>query len=214
MNLKCIATSAAVVLLTAQLSFAAGVPVGVGGSPPTAFPGTPSGIEVGNNDNPIRIWLDPNAPFWEKTFEIDLSNGLRTGTMIPVVEHLQLVAPQKPLSNLPLTDWHEEIHDRQWQWAEDATLTIRNIDRVQPGERDDSLTKIWFEWDFPVFPQPTLDIWIEKKLVYLGPGIPPTQSPLPVTIWEHPTTVPEPGTFALAGLGALGLGLVVLRRGA
>ena len=212
MNLKCIATSTAIVFLAAPLAFAAGIPTGVGGDPPTVFLGTPDGIEVGNDENPIEIWLDPNAPFWEKTFEIDLSNGLRTGTMIPVVEHLQLLAPRQPLPNLPLTDWHEEIHDRQWQWADDSTLTIHNINHTQPGERDDSLTKVWFEWGFPVFPEPTLDIWIDKKLVYLGEDIPPTQSLLPVTIWEHPTTVPEPGTFALGGLGMLGMGLVALRR--
>jgi hypothetical protein len=57
-----------------------------------------------------------------------------------------------------------------------------------------------------------LPVWIHKQLVYRGTQtipIPTTPEGLVIEIWEFPT-VPEPATFALAGLA--GLAMLGIRR--
>jgi len=212
----------------AAASNSMGTPAGVGNDPPSGpFRWSPDNmIMVGGEEDPVPITIDPNADPWIKTFEIPDDVTLDKGATFSVWESL-LILPQSPTSGippLPLTDWHEHIHqvsfDTPIGWtAANSRLTIHNPDPSKPplvdvegmvDPADDS--GIWFG-PFPPVPIPPngLPVWIHKDLVYTGDGplTPEPGAPILITVWEQPT-VPEPCTAVLAGLG--GLALIGLRR--
>ena len=108
------------VLLTASVAWAGGIPVGVGGlgtDPHLVFDGNandPNGITL---DIP-PFWLDPNGPSLEKWINLDVTGGLKKGQVIWIMENITIVSPPatSTLPPLPLTDWHEEVHHPDFQW--------------------------------------------------------------------------------------------------
>ena len=195
-----------------------GTPAGVGNDPPMGpFVGSPDTgmIMVGTENNPIEITIDPNADAWIKTFVIPGSITINPGMTFPVWENL-LILPPPPTSGiprLPLTDWHEHIHqvsfDTPFGWAgghivipgPPGTPPIEVPGMVDPTDP----SGIWFA--FPPLPIPPtgLPISIHKQLVYNGTGpLTPGPEPIVITVWEHPT-VPEPSALILAGLSGFAL---------
>jgi len=213
-------------LLFAPLTLATGVPAGVGGNPQQNFTGNPvDGILIQTpNHDPIEIYLDPGGDPWPKWINFDVTGGLQNGQIVPVWEQLSIVPPPAGVPVLPLLDWHEIVHNPEFQWVE-GSLTIHN--RFVPGTTDPIVVggqigtdefpsepshpgnAIWFDPILPPalpIPDP-LDVWIHKDLIYTGIDIPPDpsggQAFIDIHLWEHPT-VPEPSTVLLAAIGLVG----------
>jgi hypothetical protein len=216
-----------------------GVPAGVGGDPPmgpypvlTGPMGT-GAMVMNPTGGEIPIFIDPGADPWIKKIVITPNSfpepALLPGTVIPIWEKIRILPPPtgSTIPRLPFTDWHEHIHPVEFPGAPPlpfgwigGDLVIHNPNDpgnlpplvVAPGMVDPvDPSSIWFgPWPGVPIPPNGLPVWIHKQLVYNGPpitGIPPDG--ITIQIWEFPT-VPEPTTFALAGLG--GLALLAVRR--
>ena len=207
MKIKLFLALCVVIAFATHQAFAAGTPVGVGGDPPSGpFEGTLAGVDIGSQQDPIEIWLDPSGGHWVKQIQVPTPNGVGPGIVIPVWEHIQILPPPPGLPLLPLTDWHEDVHTSNWSWA-GGSLTIHNTNTTVQGVLGGPQgmnNQIWFEFP-PHFPLPgaPLDLWIHKELQYNGPPDPSMTSVL-IEIWEHPT-VPEPTTLILMMIGSAGV---------
>jgi len=207
-------------LWTANI-FASGSAAGVGGNPQQNFQGDPSGIDI-----EATFFIDPEGPMWQKFIEIDTTQGLNPGQVIPVHEQLFIVFPPQGVPVLPLWDWHEEVHDPFFFWNPDPSpdmnvlhihdpqnptgpplIEVQGEVGMSPGGHPNNA--IWFDPIEPhPFPTPSepIDVWIWKELIYNGPPITPNSqnTPIVLEIWEYPT-VPEPSGVLLMGIGVLGL---------
>jgi hypothetical protein len=188
----------------------------------------------------IPIYIDPGADPWIKRIVITPNSldppALFPNTVIQVWEKIQILPPPDgtTIPRLPFTDWHEHIHPvipfpgappLPFAWL-GGELIIHNPQ--DPNPNDPTLpplvaapgmvdpndpSSIWFgPWpNGPIPPSPDgLHVWIHKQLQYRGEpftAFPPEG--IVIEIWEWPT-VPEPTTFALAGLG--GLAMLGFRR--
>jgi hypothetical protein len=184
---------------------------------------------------PIPIFIDPSAPPWIKRFEIPPTTApIQPGQVFQIWEKLlilppPLTAPPVPgIPPLPLTDWHEHIHQSNppvtgFGWGPDAHLAVHDphdplgttlpplvevpgmVDPLDP-------TAIWFGPFHPIpIPPNGLPVWIHKNLVYNGSQPLPVGAPIIIEVWEHPTT-PEPSSLILAGLSSLALAAFGRRR--
>ncbi len=239
--------SAAVALLTALLLVGTvsaqmmGSPAGVGGDPPQGpFVFTPSdpatnppmSMVMTATGGPIPIYIDPAAQPWLKTFQITANSVpgtvIEPGQVFQIWEKILVLPPPAgtAIPPLPLTDWHEHIHNvtggLPFGWV-GGDLTIHDplhpdvppplippvlgmVDSTDP-------TSIWFgPWPGVPIPPNGLPVWIHKQLRYLGTEpITALPAPLSIVVWERPTT-PEPATLALMGIGGLALASFRRRR--
>jgi hypothetical protein len=195
---------------------------------------------MSDTGGPIPIHLDPGADRWIKRIEITQNTFptpvLLPGTIIPIWEKIQILPPPDGMTipRLPFTDWHEHIHPfdppipgvppSPFGWL-GGDLIIHNPQDpdpnmptlppivVAPGMVDPlDPSSIWFgPWPgVPIPPAPNgLHVWIHKQLQYQGPTLEIPPQGIIIEIWEWPT-VPEPTTFAMAGLGCLAM--VAARR--
>jgi hypothetical protein len=202
MTAKSSINSLAVVLIglvAAQMTLAQGV--GNLSSLPTQFetPIPPTGWNVIDaTGGPIPVVLDPAGPVWGKNF-----TGPQGGNFVypagaaplPVSEFLVVAG------NNPWTDWHEDVLDPTWSWANPSIL----VNGAPPTNLTTSLSggSLSFFFD-PVAPGSIVQI--SKDLVWNG--LPGTAFIGTLPIHEYPTGVPEPASIGLFSLG----GLVALRR--
>jgi hypothetical protein len=190
---------ASISLGAAQMAFAQGV--GNLGSLPTQFttPNPPTGWNVMNSTPWIPVVLDPTGPVWGKNFGGSNPDGSFTypagAPPLPVQELLQ-VDPASP----PWTDWHEDVLDPAWSWANPFVLVNGN---VPPGLTITGVGTGSLSFFFnSVAPGSTIDI--RKDLVWNG--VPGTSFTGVLPIHEYPT--PEPASIGLLCVG----GLLALRR--
>lgn len=231
----CFLAAVAIVATVSNLSFAYPVaaPVGLGG------PGSPA---VDNAAHELTLNADPNSPsfHFDQPFEFyydpfappltkilnppQTSSGLigwDPNTVYTLHEEfIFLPPPQGPFPGPSLTDWHEEfwvdpgaVPPAQWlsgiistEWPPPAGAPPQPVPGLDVHNHGHA---IWFFFD-PISPEgptgpPVLHIWKEFRV---NPNHDPFQ---PIVIHEWPT-VPEPGTFALAGLGVAVVGLFGRRR--
>lgn len=195
----------------------------------------PMVMVMSDTGGPIPIYIDPNAERWVKKIHIGPNSlpappVLQPGMIIPIWEKILIQPAPDGTIRLPFTDWHEHIHPVEipglpplpFGWA-GGELVIHNPagpDQLPPLVRAPGMvdpldpSSIWFgPWPGIVPPAGAngLPVWIHKQLRYLGTqpftAFPPNG--ITIEIWEWPT-VPEPTSFALAGVG--GLATLLLRR--
>jgi MYXO-CTERM domain-containing protein len=188
---------ALIVLLAAQMALAQGV--GNLGSLPTQFETTnpPNGwVVMDPTGGPIPVSLDPNGPVWGKVFTGPQGGNFvyPAGTLPLAVSEMFVVS-----GNLPWTDWHEDVLDPTWTWANPFVLVN--------GVPASGLTTLINGGNLSYFFDPVAPgslIQIRKDLVWNGALGTTFFGTLP--IHEYPT--PEPASFGLLSLG----GLLTLRR--
>ena len=196
-NIRCLVV-VSITLVAAQMALGQGV--GNLSSLPTQFdtPIPPTGWNVVDpaTGGPIPVVLDPLGPVWGKNFTGPNGGPFSYPALAPPlpVHELLVVA-----GTLPWTDWHEDVLDPTWSWANPTIL----VNGLPPTNLTTSLSggSLSFFFD-PISPGSIIDI--RKELVYNGVPGQSFQGTLP--IHEYPT--PEP-----ASLGALAIGgLLAFRR--
>jgi len=181
-----------VVLAVAQIAVAQGV--GNLSSLPTQFetPIPPTGWLVADATGaPIPVSLDPTGPVWGKVFTGPNGGPFSYPAFAPPlpVQELLLVS-----GTLPWTDWHEDVLDPNWAWANPTIL----VNGVVPTGLTISLSGGSLSYYFdPVAPGSVIDI--RKDLVYNG--LPGTTFIGTLPIHEYPT--PEPASLSLFCVGGL-----------
>jgi hypothetical protein len=188
---------ASISLAVAQMALAQGV--GNPGSLPTQFETTaqPTGWVVADAaGGPIPVSLDPGGPVWGKNFTGPGGGPFfqpAFGPALPVQEFLIVDG------NRPWTDWHEDVLDPDWSWANPSIL----VNGVPATNLSISMSggSLSFYFD-PI--APGSQVIIRKELVYNGQPGQTFIGTLP--IHEYPT--PEPASLALLCIG----GLYALRR--
>ncbi len=192
-NIKCLVI-ASISLAVSQMALAQGV--GNLGSLPTQFetPIPPTGwVVVDPAGGPIPVSLDPNGPVWGKNF-----TGPNGGPFsypafappLPVVELLVVAG------NLAWTDWHEDVLDPNWSWANPSILVNGSVPTGLTTSLSGGSLSFFFD---PVAPGSLIDI--RKDLVYNG--LPGTTFVGTLPIHEYPTGVPEPASIGLFCIGGL-----------
>jgi hypothetical protein len=191
---------AIVSLVVSQTAMAQGV--GNLSSLPTQFetsiPPSSGWVVVEPTGLPVPVSLDPKGPVWRKNFTGPNGGPFVYPALSPpltVSEHLVVAG------NLPWTDWHEDVLDPNWTWA-NPVLLVNGLPApglTVPGVGTSSLS-FFFN---PVAPGSFIDI--SKELVYNG--VPGTAFTGTLPIIQYPT--PEPATLGLVALGSL---LLVRRR--
>ncbi len=188
-----------IVLVAGQLALAQGV--GNLGSLPTQFETSnpPTGwVVVDPAGGPIPVSLDPNGPVWGKNFTGPQgSNFVYPAGSLPLAVSEMFVVS----GNLPWTDWHEDVLDPAWTWANPFVL----VNGVPASGLTTSISGGNLSYFFnPVAPGSLIQI--RKDLVWNGALGTTFIGTLP--IHEYPTGVPEPASIGMLAIGAL----VALRR--
>lgn len=185
-------------VVAAPLAVAQGV--GNLGSLPTQFEtGTPATgwFVVDPAGTPIPVALDPTGPVWGKVFTGPQGGPFfyPAGSQPLTVTEVLLVAGTNPW-----TDWHEDVLDPNWTWA-NPMLLVNGV--PAPGLTTQiSGPSISFFFN-PIAPGTVVQI--RKELIWNG--APGTTFVGTLGIHEYPTGIPEPAALALLGLGG-----VFLRR--
>ena len=236
MNLKraIVTTSFVTVFALSIVGFSFAEPVGLGGPGEILLDSTLHTVDVPqipgeptyHFEQPIPFFYDPFSPPLTKVLfpPVD-ATGQQTGwdpnQVYSLHEEFEFVPPPGSTNPGPaLTDWHEEFWTdpgafppAEWIFGTISTdwppqgvppLPVPGLEVENHGHA------IWFFFDpippgFPGGPPTILHIW--KEFV-VNPNHDPFQ---PIQIHEWPT-VPEPTTFALAGLGVALLGFGGRRR--
>lgn len=187
----------AVVALVGSVASQAVLAQGVGNlaSLPTQFETSnpPTGwVVVDPNGLPIPVSLDPAGPVWKKDFTGPNGGPFSYPALSPplyVSEHL-IVA-----GNIPWTDWHEDVLDPNWTWA-NPLLLVNGLPAPGLTVAGVGTSSLSFFFN-PVAPGSTIDI--RKELVYNG--LPGTAFIGTLPIIQYPT--PEPATLGLLAIGSL-----------
>lgn len=187
----------------------------------------------------VDLIFDPSAGPMQKHFESPKDAGgtpilLDAQQPFPQTlwEEFLILPPPTAPNGFNVTDWHEEIHTPGWEWVEPDDS--RFPDLFPAGES--LITKDGVPWPSQPIPMPNPDpakLWVEfppiepghvldvhKALLWIGTpgnrtwgdGVDDAGNSVPesfIDVWEYPT--PEPSTFAIASLVALGM-LVWRRR--
>jgi hypothetical protein len=193
-SIKCLVV-ASISLAVSQMALAQGV--GNLGSLPTQFetPIPPTGwIVVDAAGAPIPVSLDPNGPVWGKNFTGPNGGPFSYPAFAPPlpVQELLVVA-----GNLAWTDWHEDVLDPNWAWANPTILVNGSV----PPGLTISLSGGSLSYFFNPALAPGSLIDIRKDLVYNG--LPGTTFIGTLPIHEYPTGVPEPASIGLLCIGGL-----------
>ena len=197
-SIKCLVI-ASISLAVSQMALAQGV--GNLGSLPTQFetPIPPTGWNVVDSaGGPIPVALDPNGPVWGKNFTGPNGGPFSYPAFAPPLPVRELLVVT---GNLAWTDWHEDVLDPNWAWANPTILVNGSV----PSGLTISLSGGSLSYFFdPVAPGSVIDI--RKDLVYNG--LPGTTFIGTLPIHEYPTGIPEPASIGLLCIG----GLWALRR--
>ncbi len=197
-SIKCVVI-VAFTLAVSQAALAQGV--GNLGSLPTQFATStpPNGWTVIDATGaPIPVVLDPAGPVWGKNFTGPNGGPFSYPALAPPLPVQELLVVS---GNLPWTDWHEQLLDPNWSWANPTIL----VNGAPPPGLTISLSGGNLSYFFnPVAPGSLIDI--RKDLVYNG--VPGTVFSGTLPIHEYPTGVPEPASISLFCIG----GLLALRR--
>jgi hypothetical protein len=188
------------VLLTASLFIATGHALAQGvnnpGSLPSSFqsPVPVTGwLVIDPNGTPIPVSLNPNGQPWSKNFTGPNGQPFSYPAFAPPlsVQEILQVAP-----TLPWTDWHEDVGNPGWVWANPPTVLVNNIP-IFPTITGVGTSQLNFFFS-PAIPVGAV-VDIRKDLQYQG--IPGTVFTGTLGIHEYPT--PEPTSLLLLAGGSV-----------
>lgn len=162
--------------------------------PPTGW------IVIDPSGSPIPVSLNPssNTP-WAKNLTGPNNAPINYPAFAPplTVQEVLQVAP-----TLPWTDWHEDVLNPGWVWANTPVVLVNNT-QIFPTFAGVGTANLSMFFSPPLNVGDVVDI--RKDLQYQG--IPGTTFFGTLHINEYPTGTPEP-----ASLGLLGIGGALLRR--
>jgi hypothetical protein len=160
--------------------------------------------EPGEATEEPQIVYGADAGPWVKV--LDIPGEIASGTSIRLLESIDIGS-----GSVPWTDWHEEIVTEGWTWMGDPHIEMFGggiAHGFSSGIVDGNMVD--FSFFESMIPGTHLEVG-SKYLVYdqLDQGLPPHTGP--IVIHQYPT-VPEPGTLALACIGAAGFTVCIRRR--